>query len=160
MSLKDLVKQELSGLAPFSSGAQALSLTVGVQQFECQLVALDSLACAFESFRLRTPALASASIEELKSLSARLSAKVSYLLETIGALEADAEQCVVQMRSMPPQKDEEGTSYYELLIRRGGELRLDRYRKLPGDVRQVVAAQVTREVFFRLVQDFSETAGG
>jgi hypothetical protein len=59
------------------------------------------------------------------------------------------------MRSSPPQRDDNGTRYYELLVRRGGELSLRRFEKQPGTVRQLVAAHVTREVFLRLVDDFA-----
>ena len=40
------------------------------------------------------------------------------------------------MRSNPPQKDDDGRSYYELLVRRGGEIALVRYRKENGTARQ------------------------
>ena len=62
--------------------------------------------------------------------------------------------CVVQLRSNPPQRDDDGRSYYELLVRRGGEIALARYRKENGNARQQIAATVTREVLLRLVGDF------
>ena len=94
-------------------------------------------------------------VEKLKQISNNLSKRLSYLLEPINPIEVDSEQCLVQMRSSPPAKGEDGTSYYELLVRRGGELRLSRYAKTPGQPRRIVPAQVTREVFLRLVADFS-----
>jgi hypothetical protein len=59
------------------------------------------------------------------------------------------------MRSYPPQKTDDGTTYYELLVRRGGSLSLVRYQKQPGDQRQAIAAHITREVLLRLVDDFA-----
>jgi hypothetical protein len=102
--------------------------------------------------------LASAGIERLRAVSQDLSQRLTYLLEPIAPIEVDAEQCVVQLRSNPPQRDEQRTSYYELLVRRGGELSLCRWTKAAGDVRQPLAAHVTREVFLRLVGDFSAAA--
>ena len=158
MSLRECVQQSLAGVPSFQTGAHALEVNGGDQTLSCELVGLDTLACAFDSFVLGTPALANATIESLQALSDQLSRRLGYLLETIGAVETDAEQCVVQMRSTPPQQDDDGTSYYELLVRRGGELRLNRYRKSPGNQRQIIAAHVTREVFLRLVADFSAAA--
>ncbi len=45
-------------------------------------------------------------------------------------------------------------AYYELLVRRGGEISLTRYRKDNGDARRQIAATVTREVLLRLANDF------
>ena len=75
-------------------------------------------------------------------------------MEPISPIEIDAQGCVVQLRSNPPQRDDDGRSYYELLVRRGGEIALARYRKENGDARQPIAATVTREVLLRLVGDF------
>jgi hypothetical protein len=61
----------------------------------------------------------------------------------------------VQLRSNPPQRDDDGRTYYELLVRRGGEIALTRYRKENGAARRPIAATVTREVLLRLVADFS-----
>ena len=57
------------------------------------------------------------------------------------------------MRSNPPQKDDDGTRYYELVVARG-ELSLCRYARPSGQSPTVVAAHVTREVFERLAEDF------
>ena len=62
-----------------------------------------------------------------KSLSERL----TYLMEPIRPIEIDADACVAQLRSSPPQRDDDGRSYYELTVRRGGEIDAGRYRKEP-----------------------------
>jgi hypothetical protein len=61
----------------------------------------------------------------------------------------------VQLRSNPPQRNDDGSTYYELLVRRGGELSLSRYRKPAGQERQSVSAHLTREALLRLVDDFA-----
>jgi hypothetical protein len=155
MALYDQAKAALASLATFSHGNQVLGLDDGQRRLSSDLVALDTLAVAFESFAVETSALADATVDRLKQISNTLSKRISYLLEPINPIEIDAEQCLVQMRSSPPSKDDDGTSYYELVVRRGGELRLSRYAKSPGQPRRNVPAQVTREVFLRLVADFS-----
>ena len=55
----------------------------------------------------------------------------------------------------PPQQDDDGTSYYELLVRRGGQLALCRYQKQPLSIRQTIPALVTGEILLRLVDDFA-----
>ena len=155
MGLQDKTKTALASLGRFSSGPITLSVDDANQRLTSDLAALDTLAVAFESFAVATDALAGATVDQLKKISEDLSRRLSYLLEPISPVEVDAQECIVQMRSNPPAQGDDGTSYYELLVRRGGELRLSRYAKTPGDPRRVVPAQVTREVFLRLVGDFS-----
>ncbi len=83
---------------------------------------------------------------------------MTYLLEPISPIELDSQGCVVQMRSTPPQKDADRTSYYELLVSRSGELSLVRYTRLAGQPREIIPAQVTREVLLRLAGDFALAA--
>jgi hypothetical protein len=66
---------------------------------------------------------------------------------------------VAQLRSSPPQRDDDGRSYYELTVRRGGEIALARYRKESGKPREQIAAHVTREVLLRLADDFEAVLG-
>jgi hypothetical protein len=46
-----------------------------------------------------------------------------------------------------------------LTVRRGGDLTLSRYSKQGGQMRQIVPAQVTREVLGRLADDFVAAVG-
>ena len=116
------------------------------------------MACAFNYLGVELDALAAAPVTTLKQVADQLSRRLNYLLEPITSVEIDAEQCVVQLRSNPPQKDDNGTSYYELMLKKGGLVSLTRYQKQPGEVRRSVPAHVTREVFLRLVDDFSKAA--
>ena len=98
--------------------------------------------------------LADNSLDDLKTISDALISRLTYLLEPIGIVEADADRCSVQMRSNPPKKGEDETSYYELMVRRGGDITLSRYGKKSGQLRQIIPANVTREVLTRLADDF------
>lgn len=155
MTLKSDIDLEFARLAGQSDAANLLlSVDAGVGPLSSRLAALDNIACAFEHFTLETSRLSGLSVEQLKKKAEALSGRLSYLLEPIGAVEVDPDSCTVQMRSVPPQKDDDGTSYYELLVERGGRLSLCRYAKAPGNVRRNVPANVTREVFQRLASDF------
>ena len=60
----------------------------------------------------------------------------------------------IQLRSNPPQHDDDGRKYYELVVRCGGELTLLRYQKQEGSPRVSVPAVLSREALLRLVSDF------
>ncbi len=159
MTIKAQLEQALATLPLFSSGEQAIDLSDGPQQLSCHLVALDSLACALTRLVLRADRLQGLAADELKRVAEQLSAKLTYLLEPISPIETDAHGCVVQMRSNPPQKEADRTSYYELLVTRSGELSLARYTRTVGQTREVIPTQLTREVLCRLAGDLSEAAG-
>jgi hypothetical protein len=155
MTLKEQLQQALAGMSPFSTGEQTIALAAGPQRLECQLVALGPLGCAFHRLALGSDRVAAMSTGQLQTLAADLASKLTYLLEPISPIETDAHGCVVQMRSNPPQKESDRTSYYELLVSRSGELSLARYTRAAGQQREVIPAEVTREVLARLVGDFS-----
>ncbi|MEQ8788171.1 MAG: hypothetical protein RIC55_17820 [Pirellulaceae bacterium] len=155
MTMKQQIDRELDRLSragDLSSSPVTLAVDVSVGRLESQMLAVDSLACAFESLTLSTDRLDGAAIDDLKSLSDRLAKQLNYLLEPISPVEVDADGCTVQMRSSPPQRDDDGSTYYELLVRRG-QLSLSRFHKAKGAARTLIPAQLTREVFQRLAGD-------
>jgi hypothetical protein len=152
MTLQAQFESELKNLA--TGGAHALSLRADPHELTCDVVEHDSLAVSFNSLRLATSQLAEASVARLERISKSLAERLTYLMEPISPIETDAEACTVQLRSNPPQRDDDGRAYFELIVRRGGELSLCRFRKEAGQARQPVPATVTREVLVRLVGDF------
>ncbi len=150
MTLVGQFEQEL-----LNSGGSAATVMVSEppRQLTCSMVESNSLAVSFEQLRLDTTELVAADAAKLERIGKALAAKLTYLMEPIAPIEIDAVACVVQLRSNPPQRDDDGRSYYELMVRRGGEISLLRYRKENGDARQPIAATVTREVLIRLVGD-------
>jgi len=155
MTLGAKLEQALAALGAFSSGEQVVEIDEGTQKLSCELTALDTLACAFTRLALADDALTSLSADELKHTAGKLSSRLTYLLEPISPIETDAHGCVVQLRSNPPQKDSDRTSYYELLVARSGQISLTRYTRAAGQPRTVVPAQVTREVLARLAGDLA-----
>ena len=140
-------------------GQTSLPLVVadGQRTVRCHAVQCDPLAATIDELSLETPELAGATVAQLQVASLSLSQRVNYLLEPIAPIETDATGCSVQMRSNPPQRDDNGRRYYELLLRRGGEVVLCRYEKQPGQPRLRVPAALTHEVIGRLVDDFCST---
>lgn len=154
MSFLQQVQQALAALPLFSSGGQLLAASDPGLDLRIDLAALDTLACSFERVVLKSDKLVGSSPAQVKQVAEKLSQRLTYLLEPISPIEFDAQGCTVQMRSNPPRKDEDGTSYYELLVSHRGELTLCRFTRPAGAVRSVVPAHVTREVLMRIVGDF------
>jgi hypothetical protein len=136
---------------------QSLAASEGKRTVRCNADECEPLAATVIDLVLETPELATATAFELQAASAELAKRVNYLLEPIAPIELDAQGCSVQMRSNPPQKDDNGRRYYELLLRRGGSIALCRFEKQSGQPRVRVPAVLTHEVIGRLVDDFSRT---
>ncbi len=152
MTLRMQFEQELNQIG--AGGAATVDLTALGRRLTCDLVERNSLAVAFQALRVATPELAGTSSYDLERMAKLLSDRLTYLMEPIRPIEIDADACVAQLRSSPPQRDDDGRSYYELTVRRGGEIALRRFRKEVGSVRQQIPANVTCEVLLRLVDDF------
>jgi hypothetical protein len=155
MTFCEQFKEALAAAPAFTSGDHTVEVDLGPQHLECHLIALEPLACAFTRLALRADKLAGLPTDELQCVAENLSKRLTYLLEPISPIETDAQGCVVQMRSNPPHKETDRTSYYELLVSRAGELSLCRYTREAKAERQMIPAQVTREVLLRLAGDFS-----
>ena len=155
MSLSSKLLDELRANA--GQTGRSLSVSEGQRVARCEAAQCDPLAVTIEELKLETPELANSTISQLQAASRDLAARVNYLLEPIAPIETDATGCTVQMRSNPPQKDDNGWRYYELLLRRGGSASLCRYEKPPGQSRVRVPAALTHEVVGRLIDDFAIT---
>jgi hypothetical protein len=152
MTLQTQFDQELNKLG----GGAAATVTVEAlpRRLTCDLVERNPLAVSLNRLQLASAELASATPAELERIGNTLAGRLTYLMEPIAPIEIDAQSCVVQLRSNPPQRNDDGRSYYELIVRRGGEIVLMRYRKENGNARRAIAATVTREALKRLVNDF------
>jgi hypothetical protein len=152
MKIQSQFQQHLTKLGV--GGAATLTAEAEPRKITCDVVERNSLAVSFNVLRLTTSELASARAADLERIGKALSDRLTYLMEPIAPIEIDAQACVVQLRSNPPQRDDDGRSYYELTVRRGGEVALVRFRKETGATRHQIPATVTREVLLRLVGDF------
>lgn len=155
MTLREKIRDKLEQL---TSVPATIVVDTEAGHFESDIDQLEQLGCTFRRFQWSSDHLAGASRDRLQKLGDDLSARLNYLMEPIAPLEFDKEGFALQLRSDPPARDDDGSTYYEILARRDGLLSLHRYRKLAGQPRQPIAAQVTREVFLRLVRDFEEAS--
>lgn len=152
MTLQKQFEQELFALK--TTSGTTMNVGVAPRRIRCEIIESNPLATSFSALCLSTTELDGASVQQLQRISQSLASRLTYLMEPISPIEVDAEACVVQLRSTPPQKDDDGHCYYELIVRRGGEIALGRYRKEAGKSREAIMATVTREVLVRLVKDF------
>jgi hypothetical protein len=155
MSLSSKLLAELRANAGQSN--RSLSVSEGQRVARVDAIQCEALAVTIEELEVQTPELGGATAFQLQAASCSLASRINYLLEPIAPIETDAAGCSVQMRSNPPQKDDNAYRYYELLIRRGGSVALCRYEKQPGQPRTRVPAALTHEVVGRLVDDFCLT---
>lgn len=158
MSLSSQLLAELRHAV--GQGAQSFSISAGPRTIHCRALQCDPLAATIDELTLETAELAAASVAQLQAASQSLAQRVNYLLEPIAPIETDSQGCSVQMRSNPPQRDDNASRYYELLLRRGGSIALCRFEKQPGQPRLRVPAALTHEVIGRLIDDFAATADG
>jgi hypothetical protein len=152
MTLQKKFDLQLSHLG--NGAAATVAIDEPPRHLTCDITERNSLAVSFNDLRLTTAELASAAPADLERIGKFLAERLTYLMEPIAPIELDAEACIVQLRSNPPQRDDDGRSYYELIVARGGHIALKRYRKDNGNARQPIVATVTREVLLRLVGDF------
>jgi hypothetical protein len=151
MSLISQLEQELQQQGAMPPGA--LTVIEGCDTLSLELVQLDPLGVAFRSFLFATPRLATAETKQLTLIADQLAAKLTYLLEPLRVIEIDGAAGAVQMRSTMPSQHQDRKNYFEILVRRGGEISFERYEKQPTQARCIVPTILTREVLSRLTND-------
>lgn len=156
MLLHEQITQSLTGLKGLASDVPK---TVGWSAgggptVEVDFTAVDSLGCAFRELRLSAEELKNVPFDRLRAWADELCRKVTYLLEHIGPLEADAEAQTVLIRSTPPTRQPDQTTFYEMLVQAPGRLNLRRYTRTgQNSNRRPCDMQTTHEVLVRLVND-------
>ncbi len=157
MSLKTQLLSQLDGLGSPSTGPHLLGASDASVTAQCEVVAVDRLALAFDHFTVLHAPLAGAGLPRLQRVAQALAGRLTYLLEDITPVEVDSEGVRIQLRSSPPAQDGTTIRYYELLLRSDdGSITLARYEAIRGQPgRSRVASEVTREVFGRLADDLT-----
>src|SRR3954462_13798588 len=130
MNLQQTFEQ---GLHQSGGGPTVVAVAESPRELTCDIAQADSLAVSFNGLQLATNELASADATKLERIGKALAQRLNYLIEPVAPIEIDATACVVQLRSSPPQRDDDGRSYYELIVRRGGQISLSRFRKENGN---------------------------
>ncbi len=159
MSLRQAVEKELAALALPLSGPVKVQAAQGREQAELELAELDRLAASVARLVVSSTRLAGVELEQLRALGEQLAGRLCYLLEPLRVIECDGEACAVQMRSSQPHRQGEDRYFYELWLRRGGQMELVRWHTVHGAVKEPVPMQLTREILLRLVDDLQQAAG-
>lgn len=160
MSLTNQLMQILNGMTGFSSQQPQ---TVGVTEpadvhLELDVTSVDRLSCAFHELRLTVPAFQKSGVDQLKLWADDLCRRVTYLLEQLGAVEIDPVSGQAQIRSTRPDRQDDQTRYYEIVLQNPGLLILRRYQIVPGSNREQIDLQATHEVLQKLVPDLVQSA--
>jgi len=163
MSLQEQITQSLGSLIGLSA---PIPRTVGWSvdggpAVEIDFTAADTLSCEFRELRVTADELKAAPLAALQAWADRLCRRVTYLLENLGPLEADQEGQTVLVRSTPPTKEADRTTFYEMLVKAPGIVSLRRYTRPARDAERVALdMQMTHEVLLKLVRDIVDAATG
>jgi hypothetical protein len=122
---------------------------------ELELAERGLIGCLFSRVDLQARASA-----RLRLGSSRIAEKITYLGESLGVIEKEASGGKRVLRSLPPRKDGQIISYFEILLDGPNALSLARYEYDPqvGE-RKAVSAPLTLETLERLVTDLLDMAG-
>lgn len=162
MSLDRQLDDELNQLIGFHgpSAHTARLSDPGGLAVELDFTAVDSMSCSFAELRISVPSLTNAAFDAVKKWAEALCRRVTYLLENIGPLELDPDAGEVMIRSNPPDRQPDGTQYYEILLKThaNGQFSLRRYRAEKGRPgRTPVDVQLTHQVLRKLLTDLVDT---
>ena len=87
--------------------------------------------------------------------------KITYLEEGLEIIEIEGEGGRTILRSAPPRKEDQVTSFFEIVVEPSKGLSLVRYRYDPDTgERTPVSAPLTRDTLERLIHDLIELAQG
>lgn len=154
MTLSQQLEQHLQAAG---TGPAKLCAQDGQESAVVDLVAIGTLGVSANLVQVKSKRLDAATPDKLREVANALAKHVSYLLEAIAPVEVDDQACTIQMRSTPPYRAENATSYYEILVT-AGCIALKRYKKTKSKVRQSESYDITRQVLGRLVDDFVAAA--
>jgi hypothetical protein len=151
--------RKLAGFAGPLAKTVAVSGPGGVD-LAVDVMAADSMSCSCREIRMRVPALSGAGPDVLKKWALDLCARITYLLEQLGPLEIDVEGKQVLIRSKSPDKRDDSTAFYEILLQSQGAalFTLRRYRRDSHSApREHVDLRTTHEVLEKLADDLVAT---
>ena len=96
-------------------------------------------------------------VDRLRRQADEIVRRVSYLTEQIELIELDKRNGKAQVRSKLPRRENERTSFFEILLDGNYKLTLRRYEfsvEVSASRRIGIAFEVTHDIFNRLVSDF------
>ena len=164
MTLKTQLEKSLSNLLKQQTGSAAVTLTVSntarTVSLEIDFITLENIGSTISEIRFVCQSLQH-STDTLKTWAQDLSDRISYLMESLGLIEIDAQNGTALVRSKTPTQSQNSRDYFEMLLelnKRGG-LSLKRYRYRTGNSQRIAVEMcLTHEVLYRLAEDLEETA--
>lgn len=162
MTVLNQLNHELIQLIGFHSN-QPRTVTVsasGKIEVTIDFTSVDTMSCSFQEIRVNVPSLSQATFDKLKEWGQKLCQRITYLLENIGPLEYDEDAGQVLIRSTPPDQQQAGTRFYEIILssHANGHFSLKRFESQKGQTgRTQVEMQITHEVLRKLVEDLLDT---
>lgn len=165
MNITTTLSAELKSLVGLHTSQPATVSISGPDGVELafDLVAVDTMSCSLRELRVQAPALRNSPTDVLKKWADALSQRITYLMENIGPLEVDPDSGEVLIRSTPPDKQSDGTRYYEIVLaaQANNSFSLRRYRSSKGTPgREQVDIQTTHELLQKLAGDVVDTIPG
>lgn len=162
MTVINQLNHELKQLAG-SQSAQPSTITLaatGKIKVIIDFTSVNSMSCSLKEVRVNVPSLTQATFDKLKEWGQKLCQRVTYLLENIGPLEYDEDAGQVLIRSTPPEQNQAGTRFYEIILssHSNGYFSLKRFEFQKGqNGRTQVDIQVTHEVLRKFIEDLVDT---
>jgi hypothetical protein len=154
------LSQKIAAALDENTRAYVLPCSITVEEVPSRLTldltALDSVGLACNALEFATTSRPDWSSDALKAWGERIASRVTYLMEPLKVLEADAAEGAVQIRSQSPTPRAQERSYYEIRLYRQGNLKLKRYAFDDSSrQRREIPCQLTREVLERLADDIA-----
>ena len=155
-----LSRKIVAAVDDLPGGAGVAAAEDGPHRLSLRVAAAGPVGLALDGLDFATSARPEWPAADLAAWGARLAARVTYLMEPLAVLEADALAGEVVLRSQSPTPRGEQRSFYEIRLGRAGTARLGRVAFDDGDRRRRPApCQLTREVLERLADDLAASVG-
>jgi hypothetical protein len=123
-------------------------------QVSACLVDLDRLSYRLTALEVRSLEAREISQDEISARVEALLGRATYLTETLAVVERAADLRHVLIRSANPQRTGDGASYYEITMKEGNSIRLQRWRyDAKARRRLAVPFTLSQEIFKRLIED-------
>ena len=152
MTLSQRIIEELR-TAPSGQGAEICAFDEKLW-VEVELADSGRLGCLLDRLDVQPGGGCNLNIDPI-----RMTQKITYLEEELEIIEVEGQGRRTVLRSAPPRKEDQTTSFFEMVLDPAKGLSLVRYRYDPGmGERTPVSAPLARETLERLVDDLINLA--
>ncbi len=159
MSLSRKIAAEVDDLVKTSAHPRLIEAEDGHHKINMPINRATPISIECAGFDFQVANHPEMTIDELRSWGDRVAQTVTYLLEPLAVQEADATRGEVLLRSESPTNKPEKRSYYEVQLKKQGQMKFNRIA-YQEDTRSrgPIPCHFTNEVVERLVDDLVKTA--